>query len=448
MNDTNKHYWLKSGSYTMMLNIQQLLFGFGSFYFLVRILDKQSFGVWTLFVATTSIFEMARSGLIQYALIKFLSESPDNEKPKIMSASFVLSAAIMCVCIIINVSLAAWLAKLWHYPGLLQMFLIFNGVYILQGLLSQFQWIEQAHMKFQGILVTTMMKQGGFFLFVFVSYLFHSSLSMPDLIYAQAICTAIAAFAEYFYVRDYLRISWQVHADWVRKLFGYGKFVFGTYLTTVLSGSINQMMLGTMISPVAAGSYNVAIRIVSLTDIPTNALGAIVFPQSAKRFAAQGVEAGKYLYEKSVGTIFALLVPLVIFVFCFPGFVVRLVAGTKYGEAAPMVQFVILTCLFSPFDRFFGVIMDSIGRAKLNFVIISSFISLTLLLNYFLIGRIGIMGCIYGTLMADVIVVIVRQVLLFKILNVNPLSPFIYAWRFYPEFIRNYVKPLLGKLPD
>ena len=89
--------------------------------------------------------------------------------------------------------------------------------------------------------------------------------------------------------------------------------------------------------------------------------------------------------------------------------------------------------------------MDSIGRAKLNFIIISFFISLTLVLNYFMILHFGIMGCIYGTLISDIIVFAVRQVLLYKILNVNPLSPFIYAWRFYPEFIRTYIKPLLGK---
>jgi O-antigen/teichoic acid export membrane protein len=448
MSDSNKQYWLKSGSYTLMLNIQQLLFGFGSFYLLVRMLDKQDFGIWTLFVATTSIFEMARSGLIQYALIKFLSESPEEEKPKIIAASFILSGFIMCICIAVNLSIAGYLSRLWHYPGLVGMFIIFNGVYILQGLLSQFQWIEQAHLKFHGILITTMMKQGGFFLFVFISFIFHSHINLDELIYVQVICTAIGMVAEYYFIRDYLRISWQLHMGWVKKLFGYGKFVFGTYLGTVLSGSINQMMLGTMISPAAAGSYNVAIRIVSLTDIPTNALGAIVFPQSAKRFAAQGIEAGKYLYEKSVGTIVAILIPMIIFVFCFPGFVVRIVAGMKYGEAAPMVQFVILTCLFSPFDRFFGVILDSIGRAKLNFVIIFTFIAISLVLNYFLIGRIGIMGCIYGTLIADGIIFIIRQVLLYKILNVNLLSPFIYAWRFYPEFLRQYVKPLLGKLPD
>lgn len=448
MKDTNKQYWLKSGSYTLMLNIQQVLFGFGSFYFLVRTLDKQSFGVWALFVATTSIFEMARSGLIQYALIKFLSESPNEEKPKVIAASFVLSAAMMTICIIINISLSGWLARIWHYPGLTQMFLIFNGIYILQGLLSQFQWIEQAYFSFQGILITTIIRQGGFFLFVFSCYFLHFHVSLIDLIYAQAICIGMAACLEFFFIRENLRISWQVHSHWIWKLFSYGKFVFGTHLTSVLSGSINQMMLGTMISPAASGSYNVATRILSLTDIPTNALGAIVFPQSAKRFAEKGVEAGKYLYEKSVGTIVALLIPVVVLVFCFPNFIVRVVAGIKYGEAAPMVQFIILTCLFSPFDRFFGVILDSIGRAKLNFIIIVSFISLTLFLNYYLIGKIGIMGCIYGTLIADALVVTIRQVILYKILNVNPLSPFIYAWRFYPEFVRTYLKPLFQKLPD
>lgn len=448
MSESNKQYWLKSGSYTLMLNIQQLLFGFGSFYFLVRMLDKDSFGIWTLFLATTAIFEMARSGLIQYALIKFLSESPEVEKPKIISASIILNGILMCICIAVNFSIAGYLSRLWHYPDLFQMFLIYSGVYILQGILTQFQWIEQAHLKFQGILITTMIKQGGFFFYIFTSFIFHWHVSLTGLIYAQAVFTGVGALVEYFFVRDFFKISWHLHTDWIKKLFGYGKFVFGTYMSSVLSGSVNQMMLGTMLSPASAGTYNVSQRIVSLTDIPTNALGAIVFPQSAKRFAAQGVDAGKYLYEKSVGTILAILFPLVIFVFCFPAFVVHMVAGSKYVEAIPLVQFIILTCLFNPFDRFFGVIMDSIGKAKLNFIIIASFISLTLVLNYFMIGWYGIMGCIYGTLISDLIVFTVRQFLLSKILNVNLLSPFIYAWRFYPEFIRTYIKPLLGKIPD
>jgi lipopolysaccharide exporter len=447
MKDNNR-YWLRSGSYSLILNIQQLLFGFGGFYLLVRLLDKHSFGIWVLFVATTTIFEMSRGGLIQYALIKFLSESPEEEKPRIISASFILSAVLMTVCILVNISLAGFLSRLWHYPELFPMFLIFNGVYILQGVLSQFQWIEQSNFKFGGILVTTMIRQGGFFLYILICFILNLHISLLSLIYAQAVSTGIAAVVSWFYVRPYLVISYHLHVEWIKKLFNYGKFVFGTYVSAMLSATINQMMLGTMISPDAAGSYNVAIRIFNLTDLPTNALGTIVFPQSAKRFAEQGKEAGKYLYEKSVGTILAVLIPAVIFVFCFPSFVVRVVAGHNYLDSVPLVQLVILSCLLNPFDKFFGVIMDSIGKARLNFIIIFGFTVLTVVFNYFLIGRYGIMGCIYGTLAADVIIFVIRQIILYKLLHVNLLSPFIYAGRFYPEFIRNYVKPLLGKLPD
>lgn len=447
MKDNNR-YWLRSGSYSLILNIQQLLFGFGGFYLLVRLLDKHSFGIWVLFVATTTIFEMSRGGLIQYALIKFLSESPEEEKPRIISASFILSGVLMTVCILVNISLAGFLSRLWHYPELFPMFLIFNGVYILQGVLSQFQWIEQSNFKFGGILVTTMIRQGGFFLYILICFILNLHISLLSLIYAQAVSTGIAAVVSWFYVRPYLVISYHLHVEWIKKLFNYGKFVFGTYVSAMLSATINQMMLGTMISPDAAGSYNVAIRIFNLTDLPTNALGTIVFPQSAKRFAEQGKEAGKYLYEKSVGTILAVLIPAVIFVFCFPSFVVRVVAGHNYLDSVPLVQLVILSCLLNPFDKFFGVIMDSIGKARLNFIIIFGFTVLTVVFNYFLVGRYGIMGCIYGTLAADVIIFVIRQIILYKLLHVNLLSPFIYAGRFYPEFIRNYVKPLLGKLPD
>ncbi len=211
------------------------------------------------------------------------------------------------------------------------------------------------------------------------------------------------------------------------------------------------MMLGTMLSPVAAGTYNVAIRISNLTDIPTNALGTIVFPQSAKRFAQQGKDAGKYLYEKSVGTILAVMIPVVIFVFCFPSFVVRIVAGSNYTEAVPMIRIAIMTCLLSPFDRFFGIIMDSIGRAKLNFIIILSFTILALTLNYILIGKYGIIGCIYGTLIADLVIFIVRQIILYKVLNVNPLNPSYLCRpvlsRIHPELRQNHPGEIAGLIP-
>ena len=143
MQAQNRYYWLKSGSLNLILNIQTLVFGFGGFFLLVRMLDKNSFGVWTLFVATTTIFETARSGIVQNALIKFLSSGKPEEHSEILSASFFISGALMIACIVINISIAGYLAELWHYPGLASMFYVYNIVYFFQAALSQFQWIEQ-----------------------------------------------------------------------------------------------------------------------------------------------------------------------------------------------------------------------------------------------------------------------------------------------------------------
>ncbi len=55
------------------------------------------------------------------------------------------------------------------------------------------------------------------------------------------------------------------------------------------------------------------------------------------------------------------------------------------------------------------------------------------------------MGCVYGTLLADVTIVIVMQVIMYKELNVNVLNTFIYAGRFYPDFLNSYIRPLLRK---
>ena len=441
MQANNRHYWLKSGTLNLLLNVQSLIFAFGSFFLLVRLLDKHSFGIWALFVATTSIFETARNGLVQNALIKFLSSGKPEEHPAILSASFIISGALMLICIAINLSLATYFARIWNDPELVSMFYSFVIVYLLQGALAQFQWIEQAHLSFQGTVITNFIRQGGFFVLVLIGFLLHWEVSLIKLVYLQGACALLGLTTEYFFVRKYLGFSFVYNKSWLWKLFNYGKFVFGTSLGAILSNTINQMMLGGMISVDAAGVYNVALRITNVADIPTNAVGAIVFPQSARRFAEQGNQAGKYMFEKSVGTILALLVPGLALVLIFPHFVVNVIAGNRYGEAIPIMRITIVTCLFNPFQRMFGTIMDSMGRPKINFILILSFLGVNLLLTYLLVRSSGIMGAVYATFLADLIFFIIMQLILRSSFDVHFINTFRYAYQFYPDFFKTYARP-------
>ena len=444
MTANNRHYWFKSGSYALIMNIQGLFFGFGSFYLLVRMLSKHQFGIWALFVATTTIFDMARSGLIQNALIKFLSShSTEKERSDIISASFFLSGVSMLVCIIINISLANYLAGLWHEESVATMFYLYNIVYVLQGILSQFQWIEQANLSFKGILITNAIKQGGFFCYVLICFVFHIKIFLVNLIYAQALFAFLGALLEYFFVKNHFSYSLKINMTWVKKLFNYGKFVFGTSISSILATTINQLTLGALLTPEAAGVFNVAGRVANLVDIPTTALSSIVFPQSAKRSVNDGKLYVKYLYEKSVGTLLALIIPFLLFLFVFPVFVIDIVAGSNYSDSSAVLQVTIVACIFNPFSLMFGTILDSVGRPKVNFIVIVLFTAVKLFLNFLLIERYGIMGAAYATLIADAIFFIVQTIILRNEFDVNPFYTLIYAIRFYPEFFNNYIKPRL-----
>ncbi|MFI5151876.1 MAG: flippase [Chitinophagales bacterium] len=441
MNETVRYNWLRSGSYNLLLNLQALIFGFGGFYLLVRLLDKHSFGIWTLFIATTTIFEMARGGLTLNATIKFLSQANDAERASIITASFFLSGIVVLCCIILNISIAWYLADIWRYPGLVKMFYLYSLVYLLQSFLTQFQCIEQSRLSFAGVLLSSLVKQAGFFIYILFCFLEKHQTSLINLIYAQGLSVLAGVVIEYFYVRKDLSFVIKLEWIWIRKLFNFGKYVFGTSISGVLSTTVNQMMLGALLSPDAAGAFNVSGKIINLIDVPTNALGPVIFPQSAKRFESQGNEAVKYLYEKSVGTILALLVPSLLLLFLLPGLVVHIIAGYQYPEAIPIVRVIVLCALINPFMRMFGPVLDSVGKPKINFLIVFIFTFINLPLNYVFIKIFGIIGAVYATLVADILIYAAMAVILKREFAINPLNAFIYATRFYPEFVVAYIKP-------
>lgn len=433
-------YWLKNGVINVAQSFSGVFFGFASFYFLVRLLSKHDFGAWTLFLSASTIIEITRGGLIQNGLIKYLSGADKSEHRKIISASFALSGMITVAGVIVNLAFAHLLASLWKTPELTKMFYVYNIVYILSGLLSQFCSIEQANLSFTGTLATNIIRQAIFFVFVLVSYLYNFEPKLIHLVYVQIISVLVSLVVSYRYIKPYLQVSFVYYKEWVNKLFNYGKYGFGTSISSILSGTIDQMMLGALLSPAASGAFNIAVRITNLIDIPTSAIATIVFPQSAKRMETEGKEGIKYLYEKSVGAILAILIPAILFLYFFSGYVVHILAGAKYDDSIPLLKITLLYCLLIPYGRQFGTILDSIGKTKLTFIIVLITATLNLTLNYFFIKSIGVIGAAYATLVSNIIGFAIAQTILRKELNVNPLNSFIYAYKFYPEIYHKYIK--------
>jgi O-antigen/teichoic acid export membrane protein len=395
--DTKK-YWFNSGLYTLAERFLALLLGFGSFFILVRMASKETFGVWALFLSVTTLIELARNGLIQNALIKHLTTALEEEKKEIMTASFVLNVILTSVSAIGLYFLAPFLSTYWHSPLLLPMFRFYIFTTIVLVFFSQFSFIQQANFDFKGIMVSTLLRQASFFLYILFVFVSRKSPDLVELVNVQTMAACLGSLIAVLYVRKYVSFSKKINWRWVMKLFHYGKFVFGTNISSVFFKTADQMILGNLKTSVEVGAYNATARISNLFEVPITSVASVVFPQSSKRIYHEGNSAAKQLYEKSVAVMLSLILPAVLIVLLFPKFVLFVLTGRNYTEMAFVLQLVVVQNLFLPFLRQFGTILDSEGSPHLNFYFLIANAVLNILVNYYMISLYGVDGAATGSL--------------------------------------------------
>jgi O-antigen/teichoic acid export membrane protein len=433
------NYWLKSGLINIVQNFSGVILSMAGFLILVRLQTKYDYGTWGIFLQTVTILEIFRNGLIQNALIKFISSSDRSQHSDIVSASFTISSILTGFCIILNIIFAETLSRLLNAPELVSLFYLSNIVFLFSGILTQFNCIEQANFSYTGVFVSGLTRQFFFFTYLLYVFIFDKKIDMLTLVYVQIVSVLLGLGVSWLFVKKYIDFSYRFSKAWIKKIFHYGKYSFGTSISTILSGTIDQWMLASLISPAASGSFSIAIRVVNLIDIPTSAVATIVFPQSAKRMETDGLDAIRYLYEKSVGTILAILIPAVTFIYIFDSYFITLLAGDKYADVVPVLNVTLLYCLLIPYGKQFGSILDSIGKTRLTFTIVLISATTNLVLNFFFIKRFGIIGAAYATLLSNIIGFAIGQVILRKEIGVNLFHTFIYAYLFYPEFFKKYI---------
>jgi len=426
-------YWFKSGIFSLLQNLSTLIFGFGGFYFLVRILSKEDFGGWTLFLTVTSILEVTRVGFIKNGFIKFRAAASEELHGVIFTASFILNC---CFALLISASVLIFgstLATVWDTPPLKTVFYIYSITSLVLIPFFQFEFLLHAVLDFRSVFLTYFVRNGFLFFAILMSYLGILKIDLVNLVIFHLAGALLSSVTAYFFVKKNLGFSFRLDWSWIWKLVHFGKYASATSLSSMLYSGADQFMLGSMVSTVSVAIYSTANRVTNLINIPSLTLSTILFPRSAQAISTGGKAAVKELYEKSVGSILAIVLPAVLFVSLFPEFVITTVAGAGYIDSVPILKITVLFTLLLPFSYQFGTVFDSIGYPNLNFYYTSINLLVNITLNYFLILNYGIMGAVYGTSFTALAGFIVMQAMLRKKLNVNTLKVFAFTAQFYKD---------------
>ena len=224
-----------------------LVFGFGGGVLLFRALSQELFGVWVLFLSITSILEVGRIGLLQNALVKYLTTSKDpKEIGRITTASlvlnFILTSFIVLVLLVISKPISIWLDA----PLLAVLLKIYCLTTVLLIPFFQGNYIQQANLDFKGIFWGNAVKGG--ILFSYIAWLFFNKIEMEltNLAFCQLTAAIAASVVSMVFAKKYARFSREVDWEWVRKLFRFGKYVFGTNFCAQLFKNVDKILLGAL----------------------------------------------------------------------------------------------------------------------------------------------------------------------------------------------------------
>ncbi len=415
-------YWIQSGKFTLLERVSVLVFGVFTFILLVRILDKESYGTWMLFISLVTLVETARNGFFKNPLIRYLNKTEQGDRPRLQGTSLILNVVFSLLIALFMALISEPLSASWETPQLVYLLYLFIPISGIMAFFSHFDYVQRGNFNFSGPFGGYFIKNGLSF-FIVAYYFFmdkHLDLKVLGIWYGiAALCGTLVSLG---FAWKYLFLFPKMSTQWVKTLFSYGKYTLGTNLSAVLLRNIDIWMLGWYLTPAAVAIYNVAIRIANLFEVPSMALASILFPEAVRRAEKEGDSAMKLLYEKSVAIILVFSIPFVIFVFLFSETIVTLLAGEDYKEAALILNITMLYGLIIPFNKQMGVVLDAIGKAKINMLFVLRNALINVVLNVTFIPWLGIIGAALATLTTMVIVLGLNQYYLHKKFNIEMRS--------------------------
>lgn len=425
--------WIKSGIYSIGSRFSVLLFGFGSFYFMVRFLSKDEFGAWSLFLTVTTIIEMSRNGLIQNAIIKLIHSHGEHDKDKVVTGSWVINIVYSAIIFLIIVLISPFFDTGLNMPELRSMFMWYGLTLTLLIPFSQFNYLQQAHFSFNGIFWSAFARQGMFFATIIVIYFTDLHPSLIHLVLIQTGCTFIGLLVAFVLARSFITFRFEWDMPTTKKVFHFGKYVMGTNICSLLYKSVDQFTIGYFLSANGVALYSSAMRLSNLIEYPATSVSEVVYPHSTKRISESGEEVVKNIYEKSLALTMAITFPIVIVTFLLSDLIIYIIAGPAYAESAQILRVTILFGVLTPFTRQFGMIMDSSGRPHQNFWLLLFALALNIGMNIVVVKSFGLMGAAYGTLLSYVIVAIAGHFVLVKLFDVEMKRVFANTFDYYRQ---------------
>ncbi|HNU40972.1 MAG TPA: flippase [Cyclobacteriaceae bacterium] len=398
MTQFNIKKWIKPGLYTTLDKFSVVFLGFVNFFILSRVLSKSDFGVWVLFTGLVSVLETLREGFIKQPLIALMPTQHDTERDRVGSAALTLNWGYSILISILLFVTSATLEVFWDAYPLATLLQIYGFVNLIFVLFSHYEYLQQTVLDFKGIFVGHLVRSLIPTLFILACISAGIELTLIKLVYSVLAGNIIGLIFMMYFGWKHRHQYLLPKINELQSMLSFGKFSLGTNIASLSIRNMDSWMLGKMLSTVSVASYNPAIRVSNLVEIPTLTIANLVFPKMAQYYRSNDHTQSNQLYERSVSLLLSFMLPLSIIMFLWSDQIVYLIAGKNYIDSGYLLKITACYTLFIPFGRQFGILLDSARKPHVNFYVVLTTAIVGSLITFVFIKNWGITGAAFGTL--------------------------------------------------
>jgi lipopolysaccharide exporter len=437
-------FWLHSIFYTLLQRFSLFFFGAVSFMVLLRALSRQpegleTYGVWAMYITIITLFETIKQGLLRNPTIKFMGLAEYADKKREVQSSALLINILCSILAVVMFTaggkLIAHLNKMDELIPLLtwsSLFVVFLIPY------NHYEILLQGNYQFPKIFWAYFVRQAIFFTgVVLLSFVFPQYLTLLNLALLQIFALGVGTCILFVFTSPYRLRGFHYDTAIIRNMLHFGKYIFGTNLFSNIARNFDHFITAATMSPqegkIYVGYYNVVARINNMLDVPSLAAADVLFPKNVETLETDGIGKVKYYFERMMGTILALIIPLSLVIFIFPKLIVTILGGQKYDGAIPILQLTILFSLVRPLGFQFGSTLDAIGKPQANFYVSVFLMLFNLGATWLGLHHFGGMGAAYGTILFNTVSAFVLIAILKKYVHIEVGSIFRYMFQAYKD---------------
>ena len=188
-----------------------------------------------------------------------------------------------------------------------------------------------------------------------------------------------------------------------KEIFSYSWPIMFSGIFISLLYWIDSLVIGYYLGVNSVGIYNAAIPIVALFGFAQELFMQLMFPLINREYSKKNFKLIEEISKQVSKWIFILDLPLFIIVLLFPGAIINILFGQDYLGASNALRILSIGIFISFLIPLLTNLMSMVGKSKillLNLIIAST---INLILNIFLVPKLGIEGAAIATSIVSVI---------------------------------------------